>query len=135
MTLDATLTAGREAAEARMVDACTITRSTTSAPVFDEETGEYQDPEDDAVYDGDCEIQLSEGLNAQFPEVGGGLVAVQRVTVKVPISAVGVRVNDTVTVTRSANDPDLLGRVYRVDSTHAKTYATCRRLQCEEVTA
>lgn len=133
MTLAGTLTAGRAAAEALMVDACTITRS-GGAPVFNPATGAYTAPADVEVYDGKCRVQVSDAINEQSPEFGGREVTLQQAVVSVPVSGTGVAVGDTVTVTASEHDPELVGVVYRVLALHRKSHATARRLRCEEVT-
>ena len=123
----------RAEAEGRMVDACTITRAGSGDTTFDPNTGTYTDAADTTIYTGRCEVQVSDGLNAQTSDVGGHLVTDMRVTVKVPMSVDGVWVGDVVTITASELDPDLVGKTYRVLGTFAKSFATARRLQVEEV--
>lgn len=117
-----------------MVDSCTIVRPASGLPVFDPSDGTYDEADDTDVYDGVCRVQVMDSLNAQDAEAGGELLTVQRLVLQLPISVTGVRVGDVATITSSAMDSDLVGRVYRVVATHAKTHATARRLQCEEVT-
>lgn len=118
-------------AEGRMVDSCTITRG-AGAPGFNATTGEYTDAEGTTIYTGPCEVQLSDGLNAATNDTGGQVVTVTRLTVKVPMSVEGVRIDDLVTITASLLDADLVGREYRVISRFAKTFATSRRFEVEE---
>lgn len=115
-----------------MVDACAITRA-GGAPTFDPNTGTYTDPADSPVYTGACEVQISDGLNASTSEVGGQVVTERRVTVKVPVSAEGIQIDDVVTITASDLDPDLVGQRFRVVAGFAKSFATSRRLQVEAV--
>lgn len=133
MSIDTVTLRGRTAAEARMVDACTITRP-GGEDTFNPNTGAYTTPAGSTVYTGACEVQVSDGLNAQTTEAGGQVVTDQRVTVKVPVSVEGVTVDDVVTITASAHDPNLVDKTYRVLGGFAKTFATSRRLQVEEVT-
>ena len=133
MSIESVTAVGRLAAEGRMVDACTITRAGTGDTTFDPNTGTYTDAADSTIYTGRCEVQVSDGLNAQTTEAGGQVVTDLRVTVKVPMSVEGVAVDDVVTITASELDPDLVGKTYRVLGTFAKSFATARRLQVEEV--
>lgn len=123
----------RMEAEARMVDACTITRP-TDVETFDDEAGDYDAVGNSTVYTGKCEVQLSDGLTARASEAGGSDVTVSRLTVKIPVSATGVKVNDLVTITRSTFDTDLATLRFAVIAGHSKTYATARRLEVERVT-
>lgn len=121
---------GRSAADARMVDTCTVTRG-GGDDTLNPTTGAYTTPDDTILYTGQCEVQISDGLNTQTSDAGGQLVTQRRVTVKVPISVTDVEVDDIVTVTSSALDADLVGQTFRVVGTFAKTFATARRLQVE----
>lgn len=125
------LPALRAEAEARMVDACTITRAGDDDTTFDPNTGTYTDAADTAVYSGKCEVQVTDGLNAQRTEAGGTEISITRVTVKVPVSVTGVERGDLVTITEATNDSDLAGQVFSVVGLHSKSYATARRLQVE----
>ena len=130
MTAATALARGRRAAEALMVDACTITRP-GGEPVWDEASMSYTTPDGSAVYDGPCRVQLSAAM-ANTPEAGDRVLVAQRSTVSVPMGVTGVAVDDVVTVTASVHDPDLVGNRYRVRSLFAKTHATARRLEVEE---
>lgn len=134
MSATSVTTRGRTAAEARMVDACTITRS-GGEETLNPTTGVYTTPAPTTIYSGACEVQVSDGLNAQETEAGGQVVTQRRVTVKVPMSVTGVQVDDVVTITASALDADLVDEVFRVVGEFAKSFATARRLQVEENTA
>lgn len=131
--LAAELAEGRRAAEALMADTCVITRA-GEGPVFDPSTGTYTDAAGGPVYDGPCRVQVTDSLNARTPEAGGDLVTVQQLVLQVPVAATGVKVGDVATLITAKHDPDLINRKYRVVATHAKTHATARRLQCEEIT-
>lgn len=117
-----------------MVDACTITRS-GGDPVFDPNTGTYTTPAGSTIYTGACEVQISDGLNAQTFEAGGQVITERRVTLKVPMSVEDVRVDDIATITASMLDPDLVGQTFRVMGTFAKSFSTARRLQVEGTSA
>ena len=113
-----------------MVDECTITRG-GGDPTFDPNTGTYTNTVGTTIYVGPCEVQISDGLNAQTSEAGGQVVTDRRVTVKVPMSVEGVRVDDVVTITASELDPDLVGQSFRVMTGFAKSFSTARRLQVQ----
>lgn len=132
MAADA-LTEGRATAEALMVDACTISRGPFSPGTFDPVTGVWTDPASTVIYAGVCQVQVSDGLTAREVEVAQTEITAMRLTVKVPIAAVGVLVDDEVTVTAAVHDPDLVAKSFRVVATHTKSFATARRLQVEEI--
>lgn len=132
MTASSVTLRGRTAADARMVDACTIAHP-GGDPTFDADTGEYTDGTPTVYYTGKCEVQISDGLNARETEAGGTELTLTRLTVKVPISVEGVVVNDIVTITASELDPDLVDQQYRVLAGMAKSFATARRLQVERM--
>lgn len=127
------LPALRAEAEARMVDACTITRP-TDEETFNDTTGTYDTSGVETIYSGRCEVQLSDGLNARGTEAGGSDVSITRLTVKIPVSAVGVQVDDLVTITAATWDVDLAGQKFGVIAGHSKTHATARRLEVERIT-
>lgn len=127
-----TVAEGRALAEELFVDTCTIVeragRGTFAA-------GTFTPPAETPVYDGPCQVQVTDSLNAQTPDVGERQVTLLRTVVKVPVSATGIRVGHVVTITTvgAPSDPELVDREFRIEATHAKTYATARRLQCEEI--
>lgn len=127
-----TVEEGRELAEELMVDACSIAapagRGTFAA-------GTYTAPASTPVYAGPCQVQMTDSLNAQTPQVGERQITLLRTVVKVPLAATGIEVGHVLTITAvgAPSDVELVDKEFRVEATHAKTYATCRRLQCEEV--
>lgn len=124
---------GRVAAEALMVDACTITRA-TGGRAFNTTLGAYSARTTGTIYTGACQVQIAGNADALTPDVAGADVTVQQLVVKVPVTAQGHRVQDLVTITASTLDASLVGRTYRVTALHGKSFATARRLQCEEIT-
>lgn len=134
MTIESATLRGRAAAEARMVDACVITRPDPDAqPVFNPATGLYEPAAPLTIYEGPCEVQANDGLGARNRDIGGAELTLLRLTVKIPISAQGVLVNDDVTLTAAALDPDLVDQRFRVTAGHAKSFATARRLAVEAI--
>lgn len=69
------------------------------------------------------------------PVVGGVEYSVETVHVQVPLTVLGVKADDRVTVTAvgAISDPDSLGLVLSVRVNQHKTHATKRTLVCEEV--
>lgn len=129
MSVAGTVSRGRTAAERLMVDACTITRGGQAS--FDENTGVRTSGSASTVYAGKCRVQVP-NVAEQTPTFGEMPITTQLAIVQVPVSVVGVRVEDTVTVTES-QDPDLVDRTFRVVALLHKTHLTARRLRCEEV--
>lgn len=136
MTASETVEDGRAFALEQMIDTCRIDAGPADLGTFNSTTGQYTPPPATEVYTGPCQVQVTDSLAARTSDVGGAEITVQRLSVKVPITAVGIKVNHVVTITAvgEGSDPELVDRRYRIEATHAKTYATARRLQCEEVT-
>lgn len=132
MSRDSVLTRGRTAAEAGMVDACTIRRITgrstnlTTGAV----TPTYLSPD---PYAGKCRIQQKQAT-ATREEAGEDHLLMLRLEVQVPMTVTGLEVGDEITVTASAHDADLVGRVFLIHDLAHKTHATARRVQCIERT-
>lgn len=126
------LARGQAAAEAGMVDTCTIRRSTGTA--FDEFSGDkvttYLSPD---PYVGKCRVQLTRGESTQ-EDAGEDFFRLLRLELQLPIAVVGLELNDEVTITAvgPGSDPDLLGRVFLIRDLMHKTDATARRPQITE---
>lgn len=131
MSAEAAALAGRREAEALMVDECTVHRP--GDPVTDYFTGVVTTPRT-LVYEGRCKVQqtISQASNAS---VGGHQFTVQDSRVDFPVSAGPLLVDDVVTLTVSALDPQIVGRVFRVGELFHKSYATAQRTRVEEITA
>ena len=124
------LARGQTAAAAGMVDACTITRVT--GRTTDTTTGEVTDTTS-TLYTGACRVQ-QQTADARREDVGEDRLLLLRIEVQLPMSVTGLQVGDRITITASAHDADLLGRVFRAHDLAHKTHATARRVQCLEVT-
>ena len=120
---------GREAAEALMLDACTVTRP--GDPVTDPDTGSVT-PGSTLVYSGPCKVQqtISQASN---PSAGGHSFTVQDSRVDFPVTAGPLAVDDVVTMAASVLDPQMVGRVFRVTELFHKSYATAQRTTVSEV--
>lgn len=125
-----------------MVDSCTIARRRLDGngePVreMDPVTLELTDVWDE-VYAGRCRVQRPGAVMVgREPVVGGVEYSVETVHVQVPLTVLGVKADDRVTVTAvgAISDPDSLGMVLSVRVNQHKTHATKRTLVCEEVTS
>lgn len=125
------LAAGRRAAEAGMVDTCTITRVTGT--VTDPGTGVVTETRT-VLHDGPCRVQQGTTGQGNRMDPGETSVIVLRLEVQLPMSVVGLAEGDELTVTASAHDEDLVDRVFRIHDLAHKTHATSRRVQVTETT-
>lgn len=132
MTAVETLLRGRAFAEEQQIDHCVITRSLNTR-TFNATTGTYAEGSEETIYDGPCQVQIAGSSDATTPSIEGGGPTLQQLLVKLPVTATRFKIRDLVRVTAAPLDPDLVGRRFSVTAGHNKTYATARRLQCEEV--
>lgn len=125
----ALLARGRRAAEALMVDACTIRRRTgeTVGP------GGVVTPTYTTVYSGRCRWQQQAAQAAQ-QDVGEDYMLMLRLEVQLPMSVTGVQTEDEIVCDSSTHDPDLVGRVFVVRDLAHKSHATSRRIGVVERT-
>lgn len=131
MSAQTALARGRVAAESLMVDACAVTRAGSSTT--DDLTGAVTSTPA-TQYSGKCKVQQSQALG-QRVDAGEASTVLLRLEVHLPVTgSQAVRRGDLVTVTSSVNDPDLVGKVFRIHDDHHKSFATARRLGVEEVT-
>lgn len=114
-----------------MVDECTVRRVTgeTTHPDTGAVTPTYA-----VILTGQkCKVQ-TRGNWGEPRDVGEAALVVLSVEVHFPIAVTGVQVRDEITIDASVHDPDLVGRVLRVKDLHHKSFATARRVMCQEVT-
>ena len=123
--------AGRVSAEALMVDTCTVTRATGTT--FNDTTGRTGSTTA-TIYTGACRVKAYD-TQAQTPVAGDREWTVYPYIVSLPIAAAEVQVDDVITITDAALDPQLIGRAFIVVALSHKTHATARRLGCKEVQA
>lgn len=133
MSRSTVLAAGRKAAEAGMVDACTITRKvgTSTNP----ETAVVVDNEVQ-LYSGKCRVQSWSvlGGTAQPRTIGAQFVRLLRVELQLPITGTeGLQSDDIVTITAATHDSDLVGRRYTVRDLSHHSEKTARRIGINEV--
>lgn len=130
MSAASVLARGRAAAELLMVDACTIRRKTGESTG----AGGVVTPTYSTLYAGKCRVQQA-AAQAQQQDPGEAYVLMLRLEVQLPMSVTGLQTEDEVTITASAHDPDLVGRVFLIrDLAHA-THKTARRVQVLERTS
>lgn len=129
MTVTSATLAGRTAAERIMLDACTITDA-AAGQVYDPATDSYVTPPGAVRYTGPCKVTSRDNADRQV-EAGAETVSLWPVVVSVPMTVVGVEVDDVVTVTASALDPGLVGARFRVRQVPSGSFLTARRLGAE----
>lgn len=130
MTRETVLARGRHAAEPGFVDRCVLAHPTGTTT--DDLTGAVVKTYA-TYYDGDtpgaggrCRFQAPSGSPAESGEAIVGILGMQ---LQVPVlETVGVEVHDRVMCVASLNDPDMVGRVWYVQSLFDKSHATTRRL-------
>ncbi len=134
MSRAALLARARAAANAGMVDTCTIRR-----PISGEETDgygtvvtSYADPD---PYSGSCRVQQTRQTSSSERDIAEDQVVLLAVEVQLPMTVTGLQIGAEIHMTASVSDPDLPGRVFRISSLAHKTDASARRVQCTERTA
>jgi hypothetical protein len=124
---------GQLAAEALMVDSCTIQRVTGTST---NDTTGVVTPTYSTIYTGKCKLQAV-GSKGQAPArphvVDQAQVFLFQLELHVPMSVTGVQADDVVTVTASLLDADLTTRVWRIRALSHKSFQTARRFTLEEV--
>lgn len=123
MSRASVLTRGRVAAEAGMVDACSIRRRTGTTT--DDNTGEVT-PTWTSIYSGKCRVQ-QRTVQAESQTPGQDYQLLTQLELQFPIAAAALLVGDEVTVTASG-DPQLVGAVLIVRDLAVKSEATARRI-------
>jgi hypothetical protein len=128
----ALLARAQAAAETGMVDTCTIRRAVgeTENPNTGVVSTAYLSPD---PYVGKCRVQQHQA-SADRHDAGQDYLLLLRLEVQLPMSVVGLEVGDEITITASANDPDLVGRMFRIHDLAHKTEGSARRVQCIERT-
>lgn len=120
---------GRVAAEALMVDACTITRKTPAST--NPETGQIAYTTT-TVYSGKCRLKLPVAV-ARPLTVGEAQEFTQHPVLSVPAATTGVLVDDIVTITASLLMPSLVGRVFHVRAVPGQSHMTAARFEVMEI--
>lgn len=126
--LEATIR-GRLAAEALMLDACTITRP--GEVVTDPNTGDVTNTST-TVYSGKCKVQSKDSATSS-PEAGEATFTVVSRQVHIPANAADVRDGDVVTITAARLNAFTVGKQYRVSGFTPDTFDTAARLPVKEI--
>jgi 3'-phosphoadenosine 5'-phosphosulfate sulfotransferase len=129
MSRAALVVRAQAAAEAGMVDACTIRRKTGKAT--DDFSGVVT-PTWVSLYAGKCRVQHSRPQSEQY-DAGEDYQLQLRLILQLPMSVTGLEVGDQVTITAS-QDPDMVGRVFLTRDLFHKTDASARRIGVTEGT-
>lgn len=132
MSVASAVARGRAAAEKLMVDTVTVDRW-DGTYTFDDTTGEQVKNYGAPIYSGKGRVQQQRSVSDE-DQGGGRLVTILVRELQLPVTVTGLQVDDRVTIDTS-QDPDLVGREFRVASLFGKTHATARRVSIEEVTS
>lgn len=128
--LDTAIARFRSRQEALFRDECVITRA-SGDPVFDEDTGEYTTPDPTEVYEGPCSLRPAGGLVGTDVTAGERELRLSDYVLKLPADT-PVLNNDTVELTRSQYDADLVGRTYRITDVLRDGWQIARKCVVEE---
>ena len=132
MGAESAVLAGRAAAEALMVDHCTVKHQTATTPGPNlEEVPVYE-----TVWSGPCRVQRSGALSPREASGAAGYeFGIDSILAQLPLSASGIKRGHVFVVDGlgDESDPDLLGLTATILSNLTKTHATKRTLVCEEV--
>lgn len=131
MSVSDLLAAGRAAAEVLMVDRCTVRRVT--GKTTNTSTGEVTPTYAVVMTNQACKVQ-ARGNWGESRDVGEANLVILSIEVHFPVAITSIDTRDEITIDASVHDPDLVGRVFRVRDIHHKSFATARRLMCQEVT-
>ncbi|KQR02485.1 hypothetical protein ASF72_10650 [Arthrobacter sp. Leaf141] len=114
-----------------MIDRCTVHRP--GAKTTDPANGKVTRAMDE-IYVGRCEFQQTVAQSTES-EAGEHEFTAQDTVWKTPVGAGPFKINDVVKVTAAPEDPQLIGRTFRVTELFNKTYATAQRSRVEELTS
>lgn len=125
----------RAEAESRMTDTCRITRPGDGEPVFNPETGQYDDPAPVITYEGKCRISPRQsGASASTATAGDASWQVGEFPLHLPaIGSELVRVGHTVTYLTAKHDPALVGNTYGITVEPDLSQATARRFRMKRI--
>jgi hypothetical protein len=132
MSRAALLARARAAAEAGMVDSCTITRDVGTTT--DRATGQVT-PDTITLYSGRCRIQEMMAFSRDSSPTPSDPALMRYRILQLPVVASqGLRQGDKVRIDTCISDPDLTDKVMVVRDPAAKSEASARRVGVEEVT-
>lgn len=127
------LSMGRRTAESLMRDTCTVVDPSSTAPVWNPTTLQY-DEVPATVYTGKCRLRRS-GMQARQGEQAGQLFVEQGAILSLPFSeptSAAVGKDHVVTVTASESDVGMVGAKFTVSATPHQSDATARRFPVKD---
>jgi hypothetical protein len=122
---------GRVAAEAIMLDTCTIRRRTGETTDLD--TGEVTPVYTTILTGQKCKVQ-TRGAWGEPRDIGEAAKVILAFEIHLPVSVTGLNTRDEITIDTATSDPELVGRTFRIKDLAYKSLATARRFLCQEVT-
>lgn len=130
MSRASVLARAQAAALAGMVDACAIRRVTgwTTDDFAGARTPTYLSPD---PYVGKCRVKQAQALPENH-DAGEDYVVLSRLQLQIPVTATGIVVGDEVTITASAHDPDLPGKVFIIRGPAQGSEISARRFEVTE---
>lgn len=120
----------RPVAAGQMTGTCRIERPAADPAVWDDAAGTHVPPPPTQLYDGPCRYQHLAAAGQPIAADTETPLADVRITVPVP-DTVEYGVNDLVTLTGAAGNPDLAARTLRVTAVSASTISVQRDLTCQ----
>jgi hypothetical protein len=141
----AVLQAGRAAFDDLLTDTCRVTGPGEGEPVWNEEAGQYDDPEPTVVYEGPCRIQVKADINSNVVETTAGerewtyLTAQLQLPTETPEEAIGdvtaIKVDNVVTMLTAPYSPAMVDRKFNIQGPYHKSHAVYLRFRVKEVVA
>jgi hypothetical protein len=119
----------RDFVSVTLVDRCEVRRGGGNQ-VYDPVTQTYTPSPGVLVWSGPCRIRSGGTIGGNEQEVGEQIITLRAYRATLPLEAVGIEVDDRVTVTQSC-DPQLLAVPFRVADSQAGTDAKFRTLILE----
>lgn len=126
MSVRSAIEAGRAANLQTLIDTCVVTR--VVGKVFDPETDTYSDVLE-TVYTGSCRVKP--WMAGYDQQAGEQSVTTKSYDVRFPADSVGLKVNDTLSLTESF-DADLLGRPLTITSVELASARTAKHVVAED---
>lgn len=121
-----------------LTDRCRITSDASTAPVFDEDTGQYAYGDRVLVYEGPCRVQVKVDINSNVVETTAGEREFTYLTsqLQLPVEGTGdVDVDQVCEVLAAPYDPSLVGVLLNISGPYRKSISTYRRFRVREVVA
>lgn len=124
----------RAEAESLMTDTCTVRRDTGDT-AQNPGTGTVEPVYTD-LFSSPCKVQ-ARSLVALDAEVGGRTATTVRLELHLPVASAAVKTGDVAEITAvgALSDSTLVGREFMITAPVAKSFATARRYEVEEIVA